>query len=400
MTPLLTVVMPTHNRSQYATAAITSILAIKSQYLQLVVHDTSDSDDLECFVRGLQNDDRLKYIHYRSRLSMTENHNAAMRMAEGEYVCLIGDDDTIMPEALDAVAWAKSQGIDVLSPQIVANYAWPDFRSRFFGMGHSSRLYVRRKFGAIRLCGSIESLKRALQGAAQGTEGLPKVYHGFVRREIMETVRHRSGAYFHGSSPDVSGAIGVAMVTPFFIEIDYPLTLPGASGKSNTGRSATNTHKGALSKDAQTSEFAVNGWPPEVPRFFSVETVWAHAAIDTIRRVDEKCLKNFDFLTLYAICWLRHKEYRQETLCVFREGAWRSWQEIDSPLRGMLRRTVKILAGTTARLLRRALQPTAAGGRFYLAGVQTVAEAQASLVDHLTKRGTTVAGSIQKYTDR
>lgn len=397
MTPLLTVVMPTHNRSQYAKFSISSVLAVKNPDLQLVVHDTSDTDELEKFVMTTIHDDRLKYIHHPQRLSMTENHNAAMDAADGEYVCLIGDDDTIMPEAMEAVAWAASQEIDALSPLVVANYAWPDFRSRFFGMGHAARVYIRKQFGSARRCDAGHSLRLALQGAAQGTEKLPKVYHGFVRRRIMEMLRERSGAYFHGSSPDVSGAVGVAMMLPFFVEVDYPLTLPGASGRSNTGRSAVNTHKGALSNDAQTAEFAARGWPAEVPRFFSVETVWAHAAIDTIRRVDESHLKDFDFIKLYATCWLRHKEYRGETLHAFREGQWRQWQPEDSPRITLILKVAQITAKNLMRLARRALTPTAAGGRFYITDIPTIVEAQTLLIARLRKKRSTFAGSIRHY---
>jgi len=397
MKPLLTVVMPTHNRSEYAKSAITSVLALPNPDLQLVVHDTSDTDDLEKFVLATIHDERLKYVHHPQRLSMTENHNAAMGAADGEYVCLIGDDDTIMPEAMDAVAWAASQGIDSLSPLVVANYAWPDFRSRFFGMGHAARVYVKRQFGSSCRCDAGYGLKLALKGAAQGTENLPKVYHGFVRRSIMEALRERSGAYFHGSSPDVSGAVGLAMMLPFFVEVNYPLTLPGASGKSNTGRSAINTHKGALAKDTQTAEFAVSGWPVEVPKFFSVETVWAHAAIDTVRRVDESHLKDFDFIALYATCWLRHQEYRGETMQAFRNGKWRRWQTVDAPLVSLILRMAQLTAIHLMRLARRALRPTAAGGRFYISDISTIAEAQDLLCAHLAEKKSKFSDSIHNY---
>jgi hypothetical protein len=387
--PLLTVVMPTHNRAQYAQFAIKSVLALESAALQLVVHDTSETDELERFVAANISDGRLKYIHYPHCLSMTDNHNAAMQAADGEYVCLIGDDDTIMPEALDAVAWAQSNGIDALSPLVVANYAWPDFRSRFFGMGHAGRVYIKKRFESARTYDAKASLRQALQGAAQGTEGLPKVYHGFVRRSVMESIRERSGAYFHGSSPDVSGAVGVALMISSFVELGYPLTLPGASGKSNTGRSAVNTHKGALAKDSQTAEFAAKGWPAEVPRFFSVETVWAHAAIETIRRLDAASLKDFDFIRLYATCWLRHKEYRGETLQAFRGGQWALSQQVASPKLSLALVVAEIAVSSSLRLAKRALTPTAAGGRGYIPNLQTIEDAQTALIAYLGNNSTT-----------
>ncbi|MHC5879375.1 hypothetical protein ACYT69_10660, partial [Streptococcus pyogenes] len=64
--------------------------------------------------------------------------------------------------------------------------------------------------------------------------------------------------------------------------VDLPFTMPGASGGSNTGRSAVNKHKGDLSKDAHMRPFKDLQWPAVLPRFFSVETVWAHAAWETL----------------------------------------------------------------------------------------------------------------------
>ena len=385
--PLLTVVIPTHNRQQYARYAIESVLSINSSKLQLVVHDTSNTDELQLLVANSINDERLKYIRHPGLLSMTENHNAAMSSAEGDYVCLIGDDDTIMPEALEAVEWAAENGFDALSPTVVANYAWPDFRSRFFGFGHAGRLYIQKRFNGVRIPVLKTALRKSMRNAAQGTEYLPKIYHGFVRRSLMETIREVSGAYFHGSSPDVSGAIGVALMRPAFAEIDFPLTLPGASGKSNTGRSAVNTHKGSLRSDPQTARFASHGWPREVPPFFSVETVWAHAAIETLRRIDPPALKNFDFMRLYATCWLRHGAYRHLTLKTFRAASWRSGADIPLATPSLMVKIGSVAAQNLLRLGRRAMAPTAAGGRDFIPDLSTVAEAQKALSNWLTLKG-------------
>ncbi|MGH7745853.1 MAG: glycosyltransferase family 2 protein, partial [Candidatus Dormibacteria bacterium] len=115
--PLLSIVIPTHNRAKYAVHAIPSILNNLQGRIELIVHDTSDSNDLEFFVSGIL-DKRLIYRHTDQKLSMTENHNRAMELARGEYVCLIGDDDNVSPEIQSATEWAKIKGIDVLSPNV------------------------------------------------------------------------------------------------------------------------------------------------------------------------------------------------------------------------------------------------------------------------------------------
>jgi hypothetical protein len=365
--------MPTHARARYATHAIRSVLAIGSPELELVVHDTSEDDLLASDVEGIS-DARLRYVHCREPLSMTENHNRAMAMAEGEFVCLIGDDDTILPDLLEAARWAFSRGVEAIAPEVVANYAWPDFRSRAFGAGHAGRLYMKRRFGGIAKRSARADLDVALGRSALGTDGLPKIYHGLVAREVMERIRRIGGAYFYGTSPDVSGAVGIAAVIDSYIWIDWPLTLAGASAGSNTGRSATKTHVGSLESDPHTRRFRNLVWPEELPRFVSVETVWAHAVFATLSAVMPQTLEHYNFPRLYAACLLGAPAYR---------GAVRDAQHAFackarlSPLalRGKVAKEyLRVAMHRAWTLARRLSRPTAAGGRLYQDGIPTIAE--------------------------
>lgn len=371
--PLLTVVMPTHARARYATYAIRSVLAIPSDALQLVVHDTSEDDALARDAAGIA-DPRLRYVHCREPLSMTENHNRAMALAEGEYVCLIGDDDSILPEALDAARWAARHGVESIAPEVVANYAWPDFRSLAFGAGHAGRLYVKASFGGVARKDARASMRAALSRAALGTEGLPKVYHGIVARRAMERLRERGGAYFHGTSPDVSGAIGLTSVLDDYVWIDHPLTLPGASAGSNTGRSAVKKHVGTVEDDPHTKRFRNLEWPAVLPRFVSVETVWAQAVHATLAAVSPQDLASYNLPRLYATCLLRDSAYRG---AVF--AAMRHWSSAGGPSAGALRARVaaeyaKAAASRGWVLARRVARPTAAGGRLYRDGIEDISQ--------------------------
>lgn len=387
MNTLLSVVIPTHNRARYAIHAIASLLAIPNAELEIVVSDTSTDGELSAQLTAqttqFLKDPRLKYVRPAGSLDMTGNHNAAIEAATGEYVCLIGDDDTISADALLAAAWAKERDIEVIAPNVVANYVWPDFRSRLMGTGHASRLYFAKRFGGAVIHDSALALASALNNAAQGTDGLPKIYHGIVKRSVLERIHKLSGAYFHGSSPDVSGAIGLALCSKSFVVVDYPLTIPGASGGSNTGRSAMNTHKGKLSQESQTKGFETGGWSLGVPRFFSVETVWAHAALETIRRIAPDQVAAFNFARLIAVCRVLHSEYAAEI-----DQATVEVQQIVGSTAKVLREQIKVemkryRRERLVRFVKRLSRPTAAGGRAYVAGLDTIAAAPAALEQHL-----------------
>lgn len=391
MSTLLSVVIPTHNRARYAIYAIRSILAIDSPDLELVISDTSTDGELEALVRDGENapsaDPRFKYHRPTERLDMTGNHNFAVAAAQGEYICLIGDDDTITEELLQAAQWAHEQNIDVIAPNVVSNYVWPDFKSRHFGYGHAARLYVPREVGKLSFHACTDSLALALENAAQGTDGLPKIYHGLVRKSTMDKLRELTGNYFHGSSPDVAGAVGLTLCTDRYVVVDYPLTIPGASGGSNTGRSAMNKHKGKLSQESQTKAFENAGWSEGVPRFFSVETVWAHAALETLAKADAALVRQFNFARLIGVCSVLHKDFAAEIAAAVPRAV-----EIMGISRADFDSRVAAVARQFRRqrlwhLLRRALRPTAAGGRAHIDKIMTVADAPAALRQHMAQHG-------------
>lgn len=393
MSPVLSVAVPTHNRARYAIHAIRSLLSIEADDLEVVVTDTSTTPELRDLLHGphatLLSDPRFRYVQPAERLDMTGNHNAALGLTTGDYVCLIGDDDTISKEALSAARWARETGIDVIAPNVVANYVWPDFQSRYFGMRHASRMYLGRSMCAMQTIGSHEALTTALRNAAQGTDGLPKIYHGLVRRALLEDIKQRAGAYFHGSSPDVSGAVGLALVSSSFLVVDYPLTIPGASGGSNTGRSAMNQHKGKLSAESQTKAFGDKGWSTGVPRFFSVETVWAHAAIETLARLDPSRIAQFNFVRLIAACRALHSEYRQEIEAAAAEARTIVGMRPGPFARAVAQDMHRFNLQRALLVAKRLRVPTPAGGRDFVAALDNVGQAPQELYLYLQRRGRT-----------
>jgi hypothetical protein len=389
--------MPTHNRSQYAVHAITNVLSVKSSDLELVVHDSSDADDLEQWVRASVADPRLVYRHVRARLSITDNHNAAMALATGEYACLIGDDDGINPEILDAVRWAKANDVDALTPRIVANYCWPDFRTRVFGTRHASRLYVGRISGRWERLDVSHAFRECLVQACQGTGNLPKIYHGIVRRTCLQQLFESAGAYFFGVSPDVSGAIALAPYIQTYWVLDYPLTIPGASGKSNTGRSAMLAHVGTLEDDPHMKLFQNVVWPDIVPKFVSVETVWAQAGVAALQATgQDEALRHFDYVALHALCLWAHPVYTARTASNLVRILRAKRQKLAVSLARLVIAMGKVIARRILYLVRRLARPTASGGRDYVAHIANVEAAGRELQQYLRTRNRSFGGVLSQ----
>ncbi len=370
---LLSIVVPTHNRARYAKYCIDAVLSLQSPELQLVVADTSSDGELYDWLHNggsnLLADQRLVYRKIDYPSNVTRNHNDAMALASGEYVCVIGDDDCATSAALEAARWASTNGIDAVSQTQTSIYAWPDFRSQTNGTAHAGRLYVPRGIGKVSWRDAEADLIAALHRACQATTGLPRTYHGIVRRSLFEQLRERTGAYYHGSSPDISAAIAIACMIESYCEVELPLTISGISSGSNSGRSAMNTHKGDLSSDPQTREFEASGWPAGVPRIFAVETVWAHAGLEILRRLRPDLLPRFNYPHLLALCTMRHSDFSDSIDRAKREVAELTGSDPSQEIKAEIRRQ-----RSTYRkyLARRMLIPTAANGRRYFKNLSNV----------------------------
>ena len=375
-TPLLSIVVPTHNRAKYAFFCISAILKMNDERFELIVSDTSTNTELyDCLSNVLHdfiNHPQLKYFRPEKMLDMTGNHNFAVSKANGEYICLIGDDDCITIDALNAAEWAIKNNIDIIAPKVMTNYVWPDFKSLLFKNAHSSRLYLPKKLGVINKVDSIIAINSFLSNAAQGTDNLPKIYHGLVKKSILDKMQLITGNYFYGSSPDVSGAVALSLSVSSFLEVSFPLTIPGASGGSNTGRSALNKHKGELKNENQTHSFINSGWNSMIPQFFSVETVWAHAAIETIIKYDKKYLNQFNFAKLIALCQIKHPEFNKEiNESILNIIKFKKTSIINFKLNVFANKS-NYYFKRIQYIIKRGLIPTAAGGRKYIGNIDNI----------------------------
>ncbi|MDQ2192059.1 glycosyltransferase family 2 protein [Vibrio anguillarum] len=378
---LLSIVIATHNRQKYAVHSIESILAYTHENVEVVVSDTSESDSLKSLLEKYSHISRLKYTHHTQRLSMTENYNFAVESSMGEYVCLIGDDDSVCPEIERVIELMKEREVSVLSPRIIATYSWPDFITKVWGDKHAGKLYIDKFSGDWKRCDSKKKLQQALRNACQGTDELPKLYHGIVQKTLLEKIKEKNGNYFLGISPDISIAISLAAQTEEYYTLDYPVTIPGASGGSNTGRSALNKHKGSLDDDEHIKPFKDIKWDERIPRFFSVETTWSQAAIETLHVYN--LADKFNFARLISLCQTNHAEYGNKIAI-----AKRNCEElgVSISLSSLIMEKVKLKLNRLKNILIRLKNPTPSGGKSVIANCENINEAVDKYVEFMNAK--------------
>lgn len=368
--PVLSVLVPTRNRAKYAVRMIDSILNLTSREFELVIGDNSDDDQLESYAKKWASDDRLNYQRVPGVLSMTENHNLVFSRARGNYIILIGDDDTILPSAIEAAKWATEKGWEAVTPTAIPSYVWPDARHWFFGGGLAGKSYFLPFSGKIKKADAQVALNECLEHAGQGVRNLPKIYHGIVRRDCFEIIREKTGTYFKGASPDVYGALALGVILTNYCHLDYPLSIAGIGGGSNSGRAAQKQHKGEIKTDPHMKAFSGLMWPSEIPDFFSVETVWAEASLEAIRAFDLDVSRyNFDYL--YAKCLVAHpKEFRRILIHYFSSESQGTVR--DANFLKLLKSLSIIMLKELIHLSYRALRPTRRGWQREIPGGENI----------------------------
>jgi len=94
--PLVSVIIPTHNRNSLLANAVNSVLA--QTYVPCEIHVVDDCGTAETAVREFG--DRVHYIRIPPTPYPAEARNAGIKIARGKYIAFLDDDDTWFPEKL------------------------------------------------------------------------------------------------------------------------------------------------------------------------------------------------------------------------------------------------------------------------------------------------------------
>ena len=398
MNTILSIVIPTRNRFSYVKSAIRSVLAIGSPEIELVIQDSSDGSDLEKWISSNIHDKRLVYNYTKPPLSMTDNFNNAVGLATGEYVCVIGDDDGVNPEIVAAAYWARDNSLDAVAPSLSgASYCWPDFCSRDYGQDHAGKLFVNKFTGEIAFPNIDAEMVKCARSAGQNKFGLPKPYFGLIRRSCFLKVKEVVGCFFQGVSPDVFGALTNANYMKRVCIIDYPLVVPGSSGGSNSGRSALGRHKGNLKDDPHMDGYDMSQWPEGVPEFFSVQTVWAEAAVAALHAVRRNdLLAKFNWELLHALCIVYHPDYLTITIRSFRTVVRRYKPNYLWIYGNLIKNVLLVSLKRIARFIYRKLFPNRGVREKQFGCVDNIESAVYELTAYLNRSGYSFASIIEK----
>ncbi len=106
--PNLSIAIPTYNRAATLREQLWNVCSqvqMGGLTWQVVVSDNASTDDTTAVVEQLRSRfDNIKYARNSQNIGLLLNIDAAVRAADGAYVWLLGDDDIVMPFAIQTLA--------------------------------------------------------------------------------------------------------------------------------------------------------------------------------------------------------------------------------------------------------------------------------------------------------
>ncbi|WCT13166.1 glycosyltransferase family 2 protein [Mucilaginibacter jinjuensis] len=307
--PLLSVVIATKNRQKYCIEAIQSILAISSDLIQIAIADNSDTPDIQQYLEANPNS-QVIYTYDGSPLSSIDNFNKCVSLATGEYVIMIGDDDTVLPNIIETTQWMKLNNIESIGCKSYIDFIWPN---NAHVVSKNGRLIIpgySNKIEEINIENNLTSLIKSGFINYQ-RYNLPRIYHGIVKRALLETVFEKVGYFYGGLTPDMYSTVALSNVTKVHYIVDYPFSVAGACQSSTSVSSLSSDHSGYLSDAPHFKNRTDNyNWEKQVPRFYSVETIWAETGVKALYELGRADLVElFDIYKLSAYAILANLKY-------------------------------------------------------------------------------------------
>lgn len=122
--PVVSVVLPTHNRANLLSRTIDSVLSQTFADLECLVIDDASLDATERLVKRLmEGDSRLRYCRHEIGKYASGARNTGLAMARGRYIAYHDDDDEWLPLKLEK----QVALLDKLPVEYGCVYCWADF---------------------------------------------------------------------------------------------------------------------------------------------------------------------------------------------------------------------------------------------------------------------------------
>ncbi len=98
--PLVSVIIPTHNRPEHLRRALLSVVNQTYSEVEIIVVDDASSQDLKGMVKELSNP-CVTFIRHQTNRGASAARNTGLNAAQGKYINFLDDDDELMPSKIE-----------------------------------------------------------------------------------------------------------------------------------------------------------------------------------------------------------------------------------------------------------------------------------------------------------
>jgi len=241
-------VIPTRERGNTLEAAIRTCVTQNYDNFEIIISDNFSQDDTKEIVDSFR-DTRIVYINTGKRVGMSANWEFALSQVTGDYVIMLGDDDGLLPGALqeldELIGNLKCEAITWNG----ASYYWP-----CCVINRVPNMLIVPLYGKLYKRNAKGFLKDVLS-FNQSCYELPSVYRGVVSSRIIKYVKQLSGGQFiHSMSPDIYASVVMAAAIDTYYYSTKPYSVFGQSQHS-TGASHFFGSKKQSDKTAERQYF-------------------------------------------------------------------------------------------------------------------------------------------------
>jgi len=251
--PLLSVLVPTRERSDTLFYTLKTLVSQDYDNLEIIVSDNASQDNTQEVVESF-NDPRVVYCQTGKRLGMSQNWEFGLSKIKGDFLSVIGDDDGFLPHAMPDIATLLAETHSNALIWQKASYDWPGIPD----VPHRLTCPLRNELVKM-------APKLLLWMVAKGYTSygrLPVLYSGFVSTECINPVKVRTGAFFHSNTPDVYSGIVLANMLDEYLYSTRPFSINGGSKHSNGISGQKDTNRESAKRFFDETEQPIHG---EIP---------------------------------------------------------------------------------------------------------------------------------------
>lgn len=228
------ILLPTRNRLDLLKLAVESVRMQDCADWEIVISDNASepgTGDVGAWVQSL-GDPRIRARRFDALVPVTDNWNATVEMARGEYMVMLGDDDALLPGGLSAMEalidrWKRPDAIYAQARQYAYPGVIPGHPEAFLQTGYNAFLEGHGEAFELPAATALAMVRGAMDF---------RILYGFnmqhfvFSRALIEALKGK-GPFFQSPYPDYYAANAV-LLTGRVIACPQPFSLIGISPKS------------------------------------------------------------------------------------------------------------------------------------------------------------------------